>query len=262
MKLRLTYKNFIIYVFFLIFVNCAGSILFTSDLDERMSKALVLYEKEKYSKASEEFKYIIYNNPGSSLALKARFYLAESLYKSENYNQASIEYNEFIIRSQDPTLIERAKFLICKCLYMLSDDFTKDQNDTIYTINQIQYYLEEYPLNEHSMECENMIISLRTKLAKKQLEAGKLYLRTEEYKSAHIYFNLILNEYYDTIYYDDAMMYIILTYVLENDFENAQTYFENNQFKFLSDLKRKESRQILESIKNGFEIRNYFKLIK
>ena len=262
MKIKIIYKNHLIYIFFLIFMNCAGSILFTNNLDERMSKALVLYDQEKYSKASEEFKYIIFNNPGSSLALKARFYLAESLYKTENYNQASIEYNEFIIRSQDPMLIEKAKFLICRCLYLLSDDYTKDQNETIYTINQIQYYLEEYPLNEHALECENMIISLRTKLAKKQLESGKLYLRTEEYKSAHIYFNIILNEYYDTKYYDDAMMYIILTYVLENDFENAQTYFKNNQLKFLSDLKRQESKEILESIKNGFEIRNYFKLIK
>ena len=40
-------------------MNCAGSILFTNNLDERMSKALVLYDQEKYSKASEEFKYII-----------------------------------------------------------------------------------------------------------------------------------------------------------------------------------------------------------
>ena len=227
-----------------------------------MSKALILYEKGKYSKASEEFQYIISNNPGSTLALKARFYYAESLYKSENYNQASIQYTEFIIRSQDRTLIEKAKFLICKCFYLLSDEFKKDQNGTIQTINRIQFYLEEYPLSKHVEECESMINSLRTKLAKKQLESGKLYLRTEEYKSAHIYFDLILNEYYDTIYYDDAIMYNIITYVLENDFQNARIYFENNTDNFSSDIKRQESKKILESIKNGFKVRNYFKLIK
>ena len=110
MQIKPIFKNYFVYLFILIFFNCAGSILFTNDLDERMSKALILYEKGKYSKASEEFQYIILNNPGSTLALKARFYYAESLYKSENYNQASIQYNEFIIRSQDRTLIEKAKF--------------------------------------------------------------------------------------------------------------------------------------------------------
>ena len=85
-----------------------------------------------------------------------------------------------------------------------------------------------------------MIHRLRLKLAKKELEAGRLYLRTEKYNSALIYFNLILTDYYDTTYFDEALLNIILTYILKNEFENAQLFLAENRDNFISQDKYDE----------------------
>ena len=85
----------------LIILNCAGNDLINENLDSKLNKAISLFKGEKYSKAREQFEYIIFNNPGSSNALKSQYYLAESLYKLQNYNQASKEYDKFIMLSQD-----------------------------------------------------------------------------------------------------------------------------------------------------------------
>ena len=135
--------------------------------------------------------FIIYNNPGSTIATKSQYYLAESYYHLENYYKASSEYDKFTMISQNPELVAKSKFLTCKCLYLLSSDSNKDQHDTQFTINRIQLFLEEYPSTGHKSECESMIENLREKLAKKDIDSGRLYLRMEKYESALIYFNLV-----------------------------------------------------------------------
>ena len=154
-------NKIIYYIFLIFFLGCIGNEPRDISLNNKLDKAKILFNEGAYSKAEEEFEYIIYNNPGSSVALNAQYYLAESLYMLENYDQASKEYDKFNMLSQNSELIARAKFLICKCLYMLSSDSNKDQNQTTFTIDRIQYFLEEYPNTGHKNECESMIKDLR-----------------------------------------------------------------------------------------------------
>ena len=42
--------------------------------------------------------------------------------------------------SQNSELIAKSKFLTCKCLYLLSSDSSKDQGDTQFTIDRINYF--------------------------------------------------------------------------------------------------------------------------
>ena len=258
MKLKqIIYSLFIVFIF-----NCAGNNIINNDLEKSLNKGIKLFSEKKYSKARDQFEFIIYNNPGSAIALKSQYYFAESLYMLENYNQASREYDKFIMLSQDSELVARAKFLICKCLYKLSYDYDKDQNETNFTIDKIQYFLEEYPRTSHKIECEIMITDLRSTLAKKEIESGKLYLRTEKYDSALIYFNLVLIEYYDTKYYDDGLFYIVLSYILNDQIDEADNFLNNNINNFISQERLNESKQLILDSKNGKKNRSFFKFIK
>ena len=252
--------NKTIYYFCLIFfLSCAANKSIDTNLTTKLDKAKDLFDKEKYSKAKEEFEYIIYNNPGSSVALNAQYYFAESLYMLEHYDQASREYDKYNMLSQNSEIIERSKFLICKCLYMLSSESNKDQNETTFTIDRIQYFLEEYPGTAHKDECESMIKNLRTKLAKKEVDAGKLYLRTEKYDSALIYFDLVMLEYYDTIYFDEALINIVLTHILKGELKIAEIFLNDNQEKFTSDETFQKAIQILKDAKEGSKMNKYYK---
>ena len=153
------------------------------------------------------------------------------------------------------------KFSSIECK-ALSHDYNKDQDNTKFTIDKIQYFLEEYPNTSHKDECEDMITVLRSKLALKEIESGKLYLRLEKYDSALLYFNLILIEYYDTPYYDDALFYIILTYVLDNQLEKAEEFLNNNNNNFITKQKLEDSKQIIIDSKQNNKIKYFFNLIK
>ena len=107
-----------------------------------------------------------------------------------------------------------------------------------------------------------MIHNLRSKLAQKELESGKLYLRIEKYDSALIYFNLIMVEYYDTSYYDDALFNVVLTYILKGETKLAESFLIENKENFITENKFKESEVILNNAKQKLKIKNYFKLLK
>ena len=252
--------NRIIYCFILMFLlGCAPNESLKVNLESKLDRAKTLFNDGKYSKAKEEFEYIIYNNPGSSVALDAQYYFAESLYMLGNYDQASKEYDKFNMLSQDSELIARSKFLICKCLYMLSSDSNKDQSQTTFTIDRIQFFLEEYPYTGHKDECESMIKDLRTKLAKKEIDAGKLYLRIEKYDSALIYFNLVMIEYYDTIYFDEALVNIILTHILKGEIKTAEAFLNDYKEEIVSDKTFKKVENILKDAKEGSNMNKYYK---
>ena len=255
-------KTFYFIISFLV-LNCFGeSITDHEDLNYKFNEAKFAFEEEKYSRAKEQFQFIIYNNPGSTIATKSQYYLAESYYHLENYYQASREYDKFTMISQNSELVAKSKFLTCKCLYLLSSDSNKDQKDTQFTINRIQLFLEEYPNTGHKSECESMIEHLRGKLAKKDIASGKLYLRMGKYQSALIYFDLVLSEYWDTIYTDEALYNIIISYVLDDKIENANFFFHDNKNRFKDKSYLDKSEDIVKNAKEGSKMKIFFELIK
>ena len=258
------YMNRIFYLMLIvIFFNCfGGNTENYDDLDYKFKQAETAFKDKKYSRAKEQFQFIIYNNPGSTIATKAQYYLAESYYYLENYDQASREYDKFTMISQNSELVAKSKFLTCKCLYLLSSDSDKAQDDTQFTINRIQLFLEEYPSTGHKDECELMIHKLREKLAKKDIDSGKLYLRMQKYKSALIYFNLVLVEYWDTSYTDEALYSIVISHILNNQIEEAENFFINNKSRFRNNLYLKQAEKNLTKAKEGSKINVFFELIK
>ena len=244
-------------------LNCFGeNVTDYQNLNYKFDEAKFSFKEEKYSKAKEQFQFIIYNNPGSTIATMSQYYLAESYYYLENYYQASREYDKFTMISQNPELVAKSKFLTCKCLYLLSSDSNKDQYDTQFTINRIQLFLEEYPNTGHKDECELMIGDLREKLAKKDIDSGKLYLRMERYESALIYFNLVLSEYWDTSYTDEALYNILISHVLDNKIEEAETFLYNNKDKFKDDIYLDKTKDVIKNAKEGSKMKIFFELIK
>ena len=246
-----------------IFFNCFGGNTEEHDsLDYKFNQAEIAFNDKKYSKAKEQFQFIIYNNPGSTLAAKAQYYLAESYYYLENYYQASREYDKFTMISQNSELVAKSKFLTCKCLYLLSSDSDKAQDDTQFTINRIQLFLEEYPNTGHKDECELMIHKLREKLAKKDIESGKLYLRMQKYKSALIYFNLVLSEYWDTSYTDEALYSIVISYILNEQLQEAESFLISNRSRFRDTAYLDKAEKNIIKAKEGSKINVFFELIK
>ena len=233
------------------------------DLTLRFDKAIKYYNKGKFSRAKDEFDYIIMVDSGSKLANDAEYFMAESMFQLEEYLEAANQFERYIrFATSDHVRIEKARYRICECAINASNSYQRDQSKTNIALSKLQLFIEDYPSSDYKNDIESSIQSLRLKLAKKDYEAGRMYLKLEEFESAIIYFQLVLDAYYDTIISDDARIGIIFAYLLNDDFDNAVRYFNSQKQRFISDKKFKDAELLIIDSKEGIKLHQYYKLFK
>ena len=199
------------------------------DLSPRFDKAMGYFDRGKYPRAKDEFDYIIMTDPGSKIANESQYYMAEALFQMEEYSDASISFDRYVRFSPNYTKIEKSRYRIC------------EQSQTHRALEQLQMFIEDFPTSDFVEYAENAIVELRIKLAQKDFEVGRIYLKLEEYESALIYFRSVLNNYYDTSFADDARIGIMFTHILNDNWQGAVNYLRAEEGRFLSQKKYEEA---------------------
>ena len=232
------------------------------DLSPRFEKAMGYFDKGKYSRAKDEFDYIIMADPGSKISNESQYYMAESMYQIKEYDEASIAFDRYVRFSPDYSKIEKARYRICECAINLSNSYQREQSQTHRALEQLQMFIEDFPASDLINDAEDAMLALRLKLAQKDYEVGRMYLKLEEYDSALIYFRSVLNHYYDTSFSDDARVGIIFTHILNDNREGANSYFKSQKERFLSENKYKEAETLLQDTETGLKLAQYYQLYK
>ena len=134
--------SFTLFVIVIFIQACSGTKSnINTDLKKKYDKGITLFNKKKYPRAIEQFKYIIMNNPGSRISIDSQFYLAESKFYNKDYIESSSEYTLFIRWSTDLEKIEEAKYKIASCAVNSVNDFQKDQTETLAALNLLQEFI-------------------------------------------------------------------------------------------------------------------------
>ena len=173
--------------------------------EEQLAYAKRLFEKRDYHEAKVSFTVVILNNPGSSLIEEAQFYLAESHFHLREYLLAIEEYSKLIRSLPQSEFVDDASYKIGMCYYELSPGYALDQEYTNKAIMQFQQFLEDFPDSEYRADVEQRILECRNKLAKKEFKAGELYRKMNYFRAAIVYFDAVIEIYYDTPFVDDAL---------------------------------------------------------
>ena len=253
--------NFILLMVLL--VGCSKKdVQLEEDLSPRYEKALKYFDKGKYSRAKDEFDYIIMVDPGSKIANESQYYMAESMFQIEEYNEASIAFDRYVRFSPDYAKIEQSRYRICECAINSSNSYQREQSQTHRALEQLQMFIEDFPVSDLIDDAEDAMLALRLKLAQKDYEVGRMYLKLEEYDSALIYFRLVLNHYYDTSFSDDARVGIIFTHILNDNRKGAKSYFKSQKERFLSENKYKDAETLLQDTEMGLKLAQYYRLYK
>ena len=234
-------NNKVIFIILMILLTGCGKqgIHLEEDLSPRFEKARGYFDKAKYSRAKDEFDYIIMADPGSKIANESQYYMAESMFQLNEYAEASIAFDRYVRFSPDYAKIEQSRYRICECAINSSNSYQREQSQTHRALEQLQMFIEDFPTSDLAENAEDAMFTLRLKLAQKDYEVGRMYLKLEEYESALIYFRSVLNHYYDTSFSDDARIGIIFTHILNDNHKGANSYFKSQEGKFLSDDKYK-----------------------
>lgn len=179
----------------------------TLGADEYFEFAKKEFDDGKYIKAITDFTIIVLKFSGDPVIDDAQYYLAESHFKQDEYLIAVSEYQKLINDYPESQYVSLAQFKKGLAYYKLSSRAELDQEFTIKAIKEFQSFLEEYPDHELEENAEKYIQELRFKLAKKKMIAATTYRKMSVFDSAIIYYDIILEEYYDSPQAVDALFY-------------------------------------------------------
>ena len=207
----------------------------------RFDDGLAFFEEENYVKASQQFIIIVDRASHTDLGDDALFFLAESYFLNKDYDLALVEFEKLVSRMGFSPYIEKSRWRICETLMLLSPNFYHDQESSKKAITQIQEFLDDFPNSEYSKDADKLINELRTRLAEKNMETGKLYVKLKAYDSAIVSYKIVVNEFYDTKFFNDANMEIIRCLALQKKSDEAKQY--------LTDLEINEKSVVTDSFK-------------
>lgn len=92
------------------------------------------------------------------------------------------------------------------CHYEISPPWSLDQSDTYSAIEEFQYFLQMFPSDTARLrECNKLVDLLHKKLEKKAYKTAVMYYDIAEYKAAIAAFDLVLHNYPDTRYREEAI---------------------------------------------------------
>ena len=208
-------------------MSCAGS---RSDSEitirDMFEKGMENLEKEKYLQAQDDFHQVIIRGIGTELGDDAQYFLAEAYFRNEEYIQAVVEYEKLTRTMGFSPFVEDARYKICDAYRIESPKYYHDQDYTDKALQRYQEFLDDFPESKYVTDVLSSINILRNKLGLKSYETGILYMKMEEYESAKISFNQVLDTYYDTDVIHQARQGIIKAYAGDRDIDKANEFLK------------------------------------
>lgn len=228
----------IIFLLAVIFIfGCSSaekSSINTDDPEEAFKIAKANFDKGDYAQAVEDFSFMKIKFSGTNIIDKTQFYLGMSYYKRGEYILSAYEFENLIRNYSSSQYIIEARYYLAMSYYGLSPKYNLDQTYTKYAIVEFQNFLVLFPGDKLAPQADARIKELRNKLAYKELKSADLYMTMENYKAALVYYESILNEYFDTDYADDASFGKIRVLVIKKLYEDASKEIERFEKKYKS----------------------------
>jgi|AntRauTorcE11897_2_1112592.scaffolds.fasta_scaffold12498_3 outer membrane protein assembly factor BamD len=250
---------FIISIF--LFTACKSSRLVNpgDPINVSYQKGIDRFEAGNYSDAAEIFETITRTGRGTNYAQDSQYYLAESYFNQKRYILAEAEYRRFItFYPRDPRR-ESVDFKKALSLYNQSPRYRLDQSATKRAIDEFQLFNSRYPNSEYVPQSAEKINELREKLARKYFESAEFYSRTEQYKAATIYYDLVIDRYPESKWAEAALLKQIGTYndyafnsVLNRQVERYNLAISNYE-KYIQLFPQSKNRGEAESLRDTAE---------
>lgn len=175
--------------------------------EERFKIAKQMSSKEDYFDAKNQLRILTLNSPGLPFIDEAQYLLAECHLNMKEYLIAADEYERLTRFYPRSEWLDDARYKIAFCSYKLSPKPSLDPKYTLQAVQQFQAFIEEYPGSSLVQEAEKLLRECRGKLAQKEYKAGELYRKTGNYDAAIVYFDGVLNGYYDTEFAKPALFW-------------------------------------------------------
>jgi outer membrane protein assembly factor BamD len=194
--------------------------------------AKVKYDDEDFLGAQLDFDVVVLRYGGSIYADSAQYFLAMCHYYMDEFLISAVEFRKLITdRSQSPLVVD-AQYMLAESYAQMSPRPSLDQEYTFKALQEYQIFLEDYPFDKRKEDVEKKIFFLRNKLARKNFQNAELYRKMGRLKSSLIYYDIVLESFYDSEWADDALYGKAMVYWNMDDYAKAKEELELFKDKF------------------------------
>lgn len=200
----------------------------STDKDLILKTANEFFEEGKYAFAIELYSKVASSFSGTEEAANILYNSAEANFQDKNYRLAAHQFKNFYVTNPTDPRAEDAAFKSAYAYYTDSPKYNLDQTSTYSAMSELQSFINMFPESPKVDQANGYINELRQKLERKAFEIAKIYHKTMKYKAAAIAFDNMLDDYPDTQYREEAMMYS-----LRSKYELAVNYsrFETEELR-------------------------------
>jgi outer membrane protein assembly factor BamD len=220
-------------------------------VEKRFELGMKKFNDGDYPEAYDDFRIVTLQYQGSAFSDQAQYNMGDCRYKQEQYILAAYEYDVLIRTMPSSKFASKARYQRAMCYYKLSPPSYLDQQPTKQAIDEFQSFIEYSPTDPMVPDAEAKIAELNGKLAKKEFESGMIYMKMEYYRSAALYFDTVLEKYYDTPYAEQALLRKAEALYQRNRFKEAQAELDKFLTKYPKSSYRKEAEQLRSQIQSG-----------
>lgn len=213
---------------------------------EIFDKGLAYYEEGEYVRAITEFNNLSYIAAGTEYEDQAKFYLGMSYFKDEKFLLSAESFDLLIRTNPGSDLLPDAYYYKAIAYYKMSPRFELDQTYAIQAIIEFQTFIDYFPTNERVKEALDKIDELRLKLAKKEFQNAKIYMKMEYFKSATVYYQYVIDRYYDTPFAEQAVVGKIESLAKRRKWDDLQIEYAKFLDKYPSSEFREEAKKHYE----------------
>jgi outer membrane protein assembly factor BamD len=143
-----------------------------------------LYNEGKYRKAVAYLNHFVLNYPVKAEVALAQYHLADCYFKLKRFQEASVEYEFLYKQFPGSDFAEEAQFKAAQATYEISEPYYREQKLTLDARRMAEDFLARYPNSDFAPEARKLLAKIESKLARKELEAAKLYFKFKEYEAA------------------------------------------------------------------------------
>jgi outer membrane protein assembly factor BamD len=191
--------------FTFILISCGGNKTPENVSAEQVfKKGMELFEQGDYLEAKQYFDIIKLQYPASQYADKAQYYLAEVNFRREEFILAAFNFSMLRRVYPGSPYSKESMYKNALCYYQISPPYDRDQEYTTKAIEAFMEFQYLYPDDSLFTESSKKIKELRNKLAYREFFTAELYRKMESPKSSVVYYDLVINNYSDSDYFEDA----------------------------------------------------------
>ncbi len=158
-------------------------------------KILGLFTLINYDSAIESFQAIIDNYPYSEFEQKAQLKIADAYFDDDRYEEALAYYQDFADLHPQHPRVAYALLRAAQCHFNQIGSIEHDQSATFEATAALEKLIREHPYAEETRKGEEMMVTLRTRLALNMLHIADFYLERTHWQSAAARYRRVLDEY-------------------------------------------------------------------